>query len=322
MRLRKMLKKSLEANKMGRFISFLLILLLTGGAVFAQSGLSEPVAAGSVEYAKVESSVPGFWFPEIHDTIYLWAFDPANSSEFIDFAPLVTLAAAADADVPPVIPGNIRNNKFYLESVRLTKMAQESYEYGDYDQSAEYAAQALLYAQQSDEYVALQLKIKETNDAIAAARSRFDWAASVGAASRYPGEYSQAQTAYGEALSFRSAEEWDRAIAAAHRVVDLLANVTAAPGVTVSPPDGTLPARYTVRTWQTERDCFWNIAGRPWAYGDPTKWRLLYDANKARLPEPNNPDLIEPGMILDIPSLKGEARQGMWEPGRIYNPLR
>ncbi|MDR1374069.1 MAG: LysM peptidoglycan-binding domain-containing protein [Treponema sp.] len=278
-----------------------------------------------MEYVQDESPVPGFWFPGIHDTIYLWAFDPADSSEFIDFAPLATLAAAADSDVPQIIPGNIRNNKFYLESVRLTKLAQESYDYGDYDSSTEYAAQALLYAQQSDEYVALQLKIKETNDAIAAARSRFDWAASVGAASRYPSEYSQAQIAYNEALSFRSSEAWDSAIAAAHRVIDLLANVTAAASsVTVAPApsDGTLPARYTVRTWQIERDCLWNIAGRPWAYGDPTKWRLLYDANKAKLPEPNNPDLIEPGMILDIPSLKGETREGTWEPGWTYNPLR
>ncbi|MDR2186174.1 MAG: LysM peptidoglycan-binding domain-containing protein [Treponema sp.] len=300
-----------------------MILLLIGGAVFAQSGTSEPVFTESAEYVQDKSPVSGFWFPGIHDTIYLWAFNPADSSEFVDFAPLVTLAAAADTDVPQVIPGNIRNNKFYLESIRLTRLAQESYDYGDYDKSTEYAAQALLYAQQSDEYVALQLKIKETNDVIAAARSRFDWAASVGAASRYPGEYSQAQIAYNEALSFRSAEEWDRAIAAAHRVIDLLANVTAAaPSVTVPLPDGTLPARYTVRTWQIERDCFWNIAGRPWAYGDPTKWRLLYEANKTKLPEPNNPDLIEPGMILDIPSLKGEARQGLWEPGRTYNPLR
>jgi hypothetical protein len=308
---------------MSRFISFLLISLLIGGAVFAQSGSPDAVFTGSAEYVSDESLVPGFWFPGIHDTIYLWAFNPADSSEFIDFAPLATLAAAADTDAPQVIPGNIRNNKFYLESVRLTKLAQESYEYGDYDKSTEYAAQALVYARQSDEYVALQLKIKETNDAIAAARTRFDWAASVGAASRYPGEYSQAQIAYNDALSFRSTEEWDRAIASAHRVIDLLANVSAAPqSVTVSPPDGTLPARYTVRTWQVERDCFWNIAGRPWAYGDPTKWRLLYDANKTKLPEPNNPDLIEPGMILDIPSLKGETREGTWEPGRTYNPLR
>jgi nucleoid-associated protein YgaU len=62
----------------------------------------------------------------------------------------------------------------------------------------------------------------------------------------------------------------------------------------------------------------WNIAGYSWVYNEPEKWRLLYEANKSKLPEPDNPNLIEPGMVLDIPSDKGETRQGMWESGRAY----
>ncbi|GHU47252.1 hypothetical protein FACS1894200_02310 [Spirochaetia bacterium] len=73
-----------------------------------------------------------------------------------------------------------------------------------------------------------------------------------------------------------------------------------------------LPAQYQVRPWAISLDCFWNIAGRDWAYGDPTKWRILYNANKTKLPDPNNPDLIEPGLILDIPRLNNEQRQGLW----------
>jgi nucleoid-associated protein YgaU len=66
----------------------------------------------------------------------------------------------------------------------------------------------------------------------------------------------------------------------------------------------------------------WNIAGRSWVYGDPTKWRLLYDANRLKLPEPTNPNLIHPGMVLDIPSIRGEIRQGMWNTNQSYTPLR
>ncbi|MHC6202291.1 LysM peptidoglycan-binding domain-containing protein [Breznakiellaceae bacterium SP9] len=73
-----------------------------------------------------------------------------------------------------------------------------------------------------------------------------------------------------------------------------------------------LPAQYQVRPWAISLDCFWNIAGRDWAYGDPSKWRLLYNANKTKLADPNNPDVIEPGIILDIPSLNNEQRQGLW----------
>jgi hypothetical protein len=85
-----------------------------------------------------------------------------------------------------------------------------------------------------------------------------------------------------------------------------------------------LPAQYTVRTWQGERDCLWNIAGYSWVYGDSSKWRLLYDANKSKMPEAENPDLIEPGMVLDIPSIKDETRYGVWQSGQSYPemPLR
>jgi nucleoid-associated protein YgaU len=56
-------------------------------------------------------------------------------------------------------------------------------------------------------------------------------------------------------------------------------------------------------------------------YNDPYKWVILYEMNKSRLPESDNPDIIEPGMVLDIPSIMGETRQGMWDPAKTYTPL-
>ena len=82
-----------------------------------------------------------------------------------------------------------------------------------------------------------------------------------------------------------------------------------------------LPATYTVRAWSVSKDCFWNIAGFSWVYGNPYQWRTLYNANKTKLPNPNNPNVIEPGTVLDIPSIKGEVRQGAWESGKTYEPL-
>jgi len=89
-----------------------------------------------------------------------------------------------------------------------------------------------------------------------------------------------------------------------------------------TPSSAPLPATYTVRPWSVSKDCFWNIAGFPWVYGNPHQWRLLYNANKSKLPNPNNPNVIEPGTVLDIPSIKGEVRQGAWESGRTYEPIR
>jgi hypothetical protein len=237
--------------------------------------------------------------------------------------PVAVLATAASSDA--AVPTSVRNNKYFLESLRLTNLAQQAFEEGDYDASTLYSEEAVRYAQLSDEYVILQLKIKETDDAIAAARSRLDWASSaaVNAQTRYPNEYNRAQTAYGEAQSSRNAERWDDAIAAAGRVIDALVYLTAAPPSQPPAPAATpLPAQYTVRPWNISKDCLWNISGRPWVYGDPTKWRVLYNANKAKMPQPDNPDLIHPNMILDIPSIKGETRSGMWDASKNYSPLR
>jgi hypothetical protein len=240
--------------------------------------------------------------------------------------PVAVLAAAGSSDAE--VPNSIRNNRYFLESLRLTNLAQQTFDEGDYDASTRYSEDAVRYALLSDEYVQLQLKIRETDNAIAAARSRLDWAASaaVNAQTRYPGEYSRAQTAYDEARTFRSAEKWDDAIAAAGRVISALAYLTGAPPSQPPPPvtpaPTPLPAQYTVRPWNISKDCFWNISGRPWVYGDPAKWRVLYNANRAKLPQPDNPDLIHPNMILDIPSINGEIRSGMWDPSKNYSPLR
>ena len=268
---------------MSRKVCLMLIVLLVVGmqSAFAQFILPEPV---------------------FHYTAY----------EPMVFLPIMTLAAAASSDAEGVeIPQNIRNNRYYLESIRLTKLAQNSYNEGDYDTSRDYASEAVRYAQLSDDFVELQLKIKETNDTIAIARQRMDWASSSGADKQYPAEYAEAQGFYQASLAARNAEQWDSAIEAANNVINILAYIEA-------PGGGALPSRYTVRSWAVSKDCLWNIAGRSWAYGDPFKWKLIYDANKDKMPEANNPDLIHPGMILDIPSIKGESRKGMWEAGKSY----
>jgi hypothetical protein len=86
-------------------------------------------------------------------------------------------------------------------------------------------------------------------------------------------------------------------------------------------PEGALPAKYRVRPWSVSQDTFQSIAGRPWAYSDTTKWWNIYDANRSKLPQPDNPDLLMPGIVLDIPSIQGELRAGMWDPERSYTPF-
>jgi nucleoid-associated protein YgaU len=86
-------------------------------------------------------------------------------------------------------------------------------------------------------------------------------------------------------------------------------------------PEGALPAKYRVRPWAVSQDTFQSIANRPWAYSDASRWRLIYDANRNKLPQPDNADLLMPGIVLDIPSIQGELRAGMWDAERSYTPL-
>ena len=227
--------------------------------------------------------------------------------------PLGTLAAAADGDAQD-IPVTIRNNAYYQESIRLARLAQDNFDFGDYDASTNYAEEATRYALLSDEYIALQLRIKGAGDAFVIAHNRLVWASEHDVQEQYPARYAQAQAAYDEAAAYMDNENWDEARNAANRSIQALAGVVPETGSTRSSLSS-LPAQYTVRTWESFRDCLWNIAGMPWAYGDPSKWTILYSANRSQMPEPENPDLIHPGMILEIPSIQGEERSGMWNAG-------
>ncbi|MDR0442421.1 MAG: LysM peptidoglycan-binding domain-containing protein [Treponema sp.] len=218
------------------------------------------------------------------------------------FVPYYAGAAEDDSSM------SIRNNEFYLESLRLAKLAQETYEYGDYDASAGFAEEAIRYAQLSDEYVASQL--------ISTAKQHLDMADSNNIASKYPNDYDEGKAYYETSIAAYYDEDWNAAITAATKSIEILAYIES--GAPPRQAGDALPSQYTVRPWALTKDCLWNIAGYPWVYGDAWKWKTLYEANKSKMPQPDNPDLIEPGMVLDIPSIKGEARQGMWDPNRTY----
>jgi len=214
-------------------------------------------------------------------------------------------AAAVPSEEETSIIKIIHNNEFYLESLRLNKLAQEAYEYGDYDASAVYAQEAMRYARLSDEYVAVRL--------IDEAKRLLRWADINDAVKRYPNGYNDGKKYYEKAVTAYSKEELEDAIIAAAKSIEILSLFEAEWGKIA-----VLPKQYKVRTWAAEKDCLWNIAGYPWVYGDSRRWKELYEANKSKLSDPNNPNLIEPGMILDIPSIKGEIRQGIWDSNKTY----
>jgi nucleoid-associated protein YgaU len=73
---------------------------------------------------------------------------------------------------------------------------------------------------------------------------------------------------------------------------------------------GALVAEYEVKLNPAKRDCLWRIAGFDFIYGNPVEWKRIYEYNKNTFRYPDNPDLIYPGQILEIPSIDGEQRSG------------
>jgi len=227
-------------------------------------------------------------------------------------------AATLSDEEEALIPSSISNNEYYLRSVELSKLAMETYDYGDYDASTNFAQEAVRYAQLSDEYV--------SNELIAEAERLMKLSEDSEMAKKFPNNYQEGVTQYENAVAANSIQEWNDSIESAIKAIEIFTAFQTGKPIPTTPSkptttttatttaSGNLPRQYTVRTWRVERDCLWTIAGYSWVYGDPWKWKVLYDANKDKMPEPANPNLIVPGMVLDIPPLSGETRQGMWSP--------
>lgn len=120
-----------------------------------------------------------------------------------------------------------------------------------------------------------------------------------------------------QARSAYSAGDYDQAADLARKAKAELGLIKAGAESPAS-SQASLPASYTVRLILSERDCLWNIAAYPFVYGDGAKWKNLYEANKTTLKNPDNPDLIYPGQVINIPSIAGETRSGEWKDGTSY----
>ena len=125
----------------------------------------------------------------------------------------------------------------------------------------------------------------------------------------YPVAYSAALDYYNQAKKAFDKEDFNNASLLAQKVLDTLAGIKG-----MNP----LPKFYIVQPWEITRDCLWNISGRTYVYNNPWLWENLYEANKSILPEPENPNLILPGMKLEIPSISGEYRSGTYDPNKTY----
>lgn len=201
------------------------------------------------------------------------------------------------------------DNEYQRLASSYTAKAQEAFDSGDYDLAVEYTAKAEENAELSRAYIEMMLAKTEADTQIRVARNRIVWAESIKADVNYPLAYSAATQAVADAQVAYEAEDYAQAVVFAQ------AAMAALTGIQEIIP---LPKYYVVRPWAETKDCYWNISGRSYIYNNPLLWENLYQANKGGMEDPSNPDLIHPGMKLEIPSISGEVREGTYSPSVKY----
>lgn len=221
---------------------------------------------------------------------------------------------------------SLLDNPDYKKAQELQAKADQALKDGDYDQAYAYAGQAKQHAQKSQGYVDTMLARYKASNWINLAKQRLIDAKEIGAESRYPDDWQQAAENYAQAqISFQD-EKYQDSIEYSKSVLAWLQNVRPAepeprPAVAEPEEQPVFPQYYVVRLIPEDRDCFNKIAGYPFVYNDRYKWRILYEANKDKIRYPDNPHLIHPGQVFIIPSIKGELREGTYDPNREYPTL-
>ena len=201
------------------------------------------------------------------------------------------------------------NNTYQKLAEEYAKKADAALDAGEYDLSEEYAQKAVENAALSKAFIDSMNTRHNAQTEIAAAEQKMKWAKSINADTTFPTAYSAGQEALDNAKSAFEKEDYESAKKYAEAVNAALAGV-----YEVTP----LPKFYVVRPWAENKDCYWNISGRKYVYNNPLLWENLYQANKGKMPCPSDPNLILPGMKMEIPSISGELRDGTYDSKKDY----
>lgn len=208
------------------------------------------------------------------------------------------------------------DNEFQRKSRAYAELSRKALDEGDYTASIEYSLLSEEHARLSAEFIQKMLARVEAEQAMNKARTRYQWAKNNNAERRYPDLFGEATEALSAGDVAFSEESYDVATSCAARVLKALQGVEGDESMFAE-----LPETYEVRTWRGERDCLWNIAELPGVFGNAMEWEKLYKANKDILPGFGDPNFIVPGMILRIPSIKGEKRVGRYDHNATYKKL-
>ena len=202
------------------------------------------------------------------------------------------------------------NNTYQKLANEYAKKAEMALDAGHYEESVEYSKLAEENAILSREYTEMMLARKDAEDNIKLAKNKLAWAEKVDAPNIFPMAYSAGKENIENADASFGEEDYPKASDFAKQALAAL------DGIVETTP---LPEFYIVRPWAETKDCYWNISGRHYVYNNPLLWENLYQANKDKMPKPEDPNLIHPGMKMKNPSITGEYRKGTYDSKKEYN---
>lgn len=221
---------------------------------------------------------------------------------------------------------NLADNEYQKTGREYEQQAKVAMEAGDYAKAAELADLATEQYRKSREAAEAQgFKFRAANAINLAQQTITDIGNNGPVAKAHARELTTAKGLLADARALFAAESWIESRDKALQSLDALKGIK---GVAVPPAEGssggvsiTLPRYYTVVSRPVNTDCFWNIAKMGAIYDDPLLWPNLWNANKDKMRDPENPNLIYPGMVLEIPPIGNEKREGTFDPEKTYPAL-
>ncbi|MFP4643281.1 MAG: hypothetical protein ACLFM0_02880 [Spirochaetales bacterium] len=238
-------------------------------------------------------------------------------------AAIVMFVAAA-----PIVAQNLLvETEDYQRAQELRRQAEEAFEDGDYDEAEELVGEAEESLERARAEAQRQRDGFRAANARTLAERRLDEAEGFDISEFYEDELDEAESLFDEGQDLYDDEEYVDSREQFRDVLDVLDDDLIASlreryreaqeeeEEEEDTPE--LPEYYEVRRIPDRRDSFWRIAEYEFVYDDPWEWQRLYEANRDMLRDPDNPDLIHPGMEFRIPTLDDEERAGIWRDGEI-----
>jgi nucleoid-associated protein YgaU len=172
---------------------------------------------------------------------------------------------------------DLDSNVYFQRSIELRKLSQEALVAGDYEAAYNYAHEGII-----------ELDKFRSNEAILLAETRARDARQRGLNSKNPDKFAEILSLIETAKTKFRLQDYKGSLEESTRALELLDLLFGG--------DSSVD-RYTV----VRGDSLWKIAGRNEIYNDNFAWPRIYMANKSRLRDPNNPDLIFPDQVFAIP---------------------